>query len=233
MFLGSVATTIFLGRAHHTQKRKAISAESLEEPDASDPGRDSPKPDQEEPAKQKFSLKNLFRRRSVREPDTENALPPHAHPTDLSGRRPSLQPDQQYSYVNPDTGAVESDIGLSGNRRGYQPVPAAQAQERPTSPETVYTEYDPRRRTPPPVVSHQYREEPYSQEPYSQADMWRPVDITGGGPPSPDTSSARFPHGPYENLRGSSRRAGPQGYGQGRLPQTAYSYEDGVYDARG
>lgn len=222
MFLGSVATTIFLGRAHHTQKRKVISAE---EPDSSYPPLDSPKPDQEEPAKQKFSLKNFFRRRSAREPDTENALPPHTHPTDLSGRRPSLQPDQQYGYVNPGTDAVESDIGLSGNRRGYQPVPAAQAQERPGSPETVYTEYDPRRSTPPPFVSHQYREEPYSQ-----ADMWRPVDITGG-PPSADAASARFPQGPYENLRGSSMRAGHQGHGQGRLPQTAYRYGDGVYDA--
>ena len=228
MFLGSIATTIFLGRGHWAEKRKANSSDSLDEP-SSYPPLDSPKPDQEKPAKQKFSLKNLFRRRSVREQDTENALPGHAHPIDLSSRRTSLQPGQQYGYVNPGTGAVESDIGLAGGRRGYQPVSAVQ--DRPASPDTVYTEYDPRRSPPPPAFSHQYREEPQSQavvpnpyreEPYSQADMWRPVDITGGSQSVDMGQEARFPHGPYENLRGSVR--------SGRQHQAGYRYDDGVYD---
>lgn len=223
--MGSIATTIFLGRAHHARRRrKAIAAESMEEPDSSYPPLASPKLDQEEPPKQKFSLKNLFRRGSIREPANENAMPSHTNPTDLSGRRHSIQSEQQYGYLNPDTGAVESDIGFAGNGRGYQPVPAQQAQDRPVSPETVYTEYDPRRHTPPPVVSHQYREEPYSQE-----DVWRPVDITGGTH-NVETGSARFPYGPYENLREGSIRAGHQGDRLGRMPPTAYRYDDGVYD---
>ena len=234
MFLSSVATTIFLGRAHFGQKRKAISAEELEE-SSSYPPLDSPKLGYEEPAKKKFSFKNFFRRGSDRVPanDTENTLPSHVQPSDLSLRRPSHEQDRQYGYVDSQTGAVESDLGLVGGGRGYQRVPATQ--DRPVSPETVYTEYEPRRHTPPPAISHQLREDPYShqlrEEQNPRADMWRPVDITGGAQ-SVDMGDGqmRFPQGPYENLRGSMR-SGNQGHRQGRLPPAGYRYGDGVYDA--
>lgn len=233
MFLSSVATTIFLGRAHHAQKRKAISSDSLEE-SSSYPPLDSPKLGQEEPAKKKFSLKNLFRRGTLRAPapDNENTLPSHVQPSDLSLRRPSHEQDRQYGYVDSHAGADESDLGLVGGGRGYQRVPATL--DRPASPETVYTEYEPQRHTPPPVVSHRLREDPYShqlhEEQHPQADLWRPVNITGPAQSVDMGDQARFPQGPYENLRGSMR-TGYQGPRQGRLPPGGYRYGDGVYEA--
>lgn len=248
MFLSSVGTTIFLGRAHHAQKRKAMSADSLEESSAYPP-LDSPKLGYEEPAKKKFSFMNFFRRGTVRSSanGNENTLPSHVQPSDLSLRPPSHEQGRQYGYVDSQSGAVESDLGLAGGGRGYQRVPATQ--DRPGSPETVYTEYEPRRHTPPPAISHQLREDPFShqlrEEPYSnqlhedpyshqlreEQDAWRPVNITGG-PQSVDVGDgqARFPQGPYENLRGSMR-SGYQGPRQGRLPPAGYRYGDGVYEA--
>ena len=250
MFLSSVAVTLLLGRAHHAQKRKVISAGSLND-SSSYPPLDSPKLGQEEPEKGKFSLKKLFRGRSARAPDTENALPPHVQPSDLSLRRPSHEQDRQYGYVDSHPGGTESDMGLVGGGRGYAPVP--EHQDRPMSPETIYTEYEPRRQTPPPAVSHQLREDRYSHQirqdshsnqmhesPYSQqqqredqhpqTDTWRPVDITGPAQ-SADAGDGqlRFPQGPYENLRGSVRTGQP-GARQGRQP-AGYRYGDGVYDA--
>lgn len=244
MFIGSIVTTLFLGRDHYAEKRKIISADSLDE-QTSYPPLDSPKPGHDD-APKKFSFKNLFGRRA-REQDPDSTLPTHVQPSDMSLRRQSLRPDQQYSYVNEHPAAAESDIALAGGRRGYQPVP----EDGRASPETVYTEYDPHRRQtpPPPVVSHQLRENPYSpttahpqqdnaysqavthqrhEEPYSQADVWRPVDITGGSQLN-DAASARFPMAPYQNLNSNSMRNGYQGVGRGRAQ--GYQYGDGVYDA--
>lgn len=142
MYLGSIATTIFLGRAHHTEKRQTLTANP---DDTSYPPLDSPKPDQDEPpATKKFSFKNLFRRRRAAPEDSENALAAHPQPSDISPlQRPSMERDDDgdFVYVDPATGNAQSDVGLVGGSGagGYQRV-----QDRPASPETIYTEYDPR-----------------------------------------------------------------------------------------
>lgn len=246
MYLGSIATTIFLGRAHHTEKRQTLTANPE---DTSYPPLDSPKPDQDQddpPTNKKFSFKNLFRRRPAPAPaDSENALEPHTRPSDLSPlHRQSMErdDDNDFVYVDPSTGHAQSDIGLAGGAGhgagGYQRV-----QERPASPETIYTEYDPRRPASPPPMPQQFHPQPQPQPQTSPrpqltaGDMWRPVDITGGAPPpvaGHEMSEARFPFGPYENLRAASVRGGYQGGHQGGHQGgqgPGYRYDDGVYDA--
>lgn len=250
MYLGSIATTIFLGRAHHTEKRQTLTANP---DDTSYPPLDSPKPDQDQdqddpPANKKFSFKNLFRRRPAPAvADSENALEPHTRPSDLSplqGQSMGRDDDNDFVHVDPSTGNAQSDIGLAGGTGagGYQRV-----QERPSSPETIYTEYDPRRPAspPPPPMPQQFHPQPQPQtSPRPQltaGDMWRPVDITGGAAARPaagdEMSEARFPFGPYENLRAASVRGGyhgggrQQGGGQQGGQGAGYRYDDGVYDA--
>ena len=245
MYIGSIATTIFLGRAHHTEKRQTLTANP---DDTSYPPLDSPKPEQDEtPTTKKFSFKNLFRRRrAATTTDPENALAPHPQPSDISPlHRPSVEhngDENDYVYIDHSTGNAQSDIGLVGGGTGtggYQRV-----QERPASPDTIYTEYDPRRPASPPPMPQQFHPQPQQQispqlQPQPQlsaGDMWRPVDITGGTYPvaGDEMSEARFPYGPYENLRAASMRGGYQGRqpsGPGQGQGQGYRYDDGVYDA--
>ncbi|CAI4210254.1 unnamed protein product [Parascedosporium putredinis] len=160
MFIGSIATSLYLGRNHHREKRQTLSMSQEPLKDSASTSYPGSYPDDPfapaVPDKKKGWLRSLFSR-NHRHAATlvapENVLPQHTQPQHLNGR-PSFEQQQHYDGPRPPEQrfGAESDLGLANagttgsnnstsrlhrfGTQGYQRVPA------PPAPEPGLARYD-------------------------------------------------------------------------------------------